>query len=508
MKDAFPLNTYFEEMKSISSNDLMRGLLGYGLFSNLLPPVFTASAFSNHVINNSPTYDNIGHDYVRYESIRNINVPRTIGLPLPFSYSKLCKRLQENWPKLVEHFKEYTSRNPYKVSKIHIRKMDDQECLFEMNYKGEDDETVDDAELLIGSKFVVNADISNCFPSIYTHSIPWALVGKSIAKTANSNKWFQKIDKATRNIKNQETNGILIGPHSSNLIAEIVLVVVDRALIKKGYKITRHIDDYTCFCKTNEEAQQFLIDLSKLLKEFELSLNHKKTIVSKLPIALSKHWVRKLSHYQFQRIKNEDDSEFLNSREVEAFLDSSIELMADENDNTAILNWAIKKISKERLSPSALKLFLDKIHHLVLIYPYLVRLLQEHVFDAFKVKPISIQPISENLISEGLRTRQYEMVSYGLFFALHNKFNLKLSNYLNGILESEDCIVMTMAFLHQLNAGRSVVRFHRKAIELESSNIEQYWIFVYEVLSAQELNGNYANLKNQGISFFKLRYLK
>jgi len=508
MKNAFPLNTYFEEMKSISSNDLMRGLLGHGLFSNVLPPVFTASAFYNHVINSNPTYDNSGHDYVRYESIRNINVPRAIGIPLPFPYSKLCKRLEENWPKLIEHFKKYTSKNPYKVSKIHIRKMDDKDCLFEMNYEGEDDETVDDADLLIGSKFLVNADISNCFPSIYTHSIPWALAGKLNAKAANSNKWFQKIDKATRNIKNQETNGILIGPHSSNLIAEIVLVVVDEALIKKDYKFIRHVDDYSCFCESYEKAQQFLIDLSKLLKEFELTLNHKKTRVSKLPIALSKHWVRKLSHYQFQRMKNDDNSEFLNNREVEAFLDSSIELMADENDNSAILNWAIKKISKERMSPNALKLFLDKIHHLVLIYPYLVRLLQEHVFDAFKVKPNHIQPISENLISEGLKSQQYEMVSYGIFFAIHNKFRLKLGGYLDEIIESQDCIALTMAYLHQLNAGRSVVRFQRKALELQTSDLEQFWIFIYEVLSAQDLSGDYRNLKNQNVTFFKTDYLK
>ena len=31
-------------------------------------------------------------------------------------------------------------------------------------------------------KYIVKTDIENCFPSMYTHSLPWALVGKGIAK--------------------------------------------------------------------------------------------------------------------------------------------------------------------------------------------------------------------------------------------------------------------------------------------------------------------------------------
>jgi len=499
------MSSYFEHIDEITSHEIFVGLLAHGLFSSVVPPAFSADEFTQYVIDNNPGYDNNGHDFVRYESIRNINVPRLVGIPLPFPYSKLCAKIKSNWSEIVDHFEKYTKDNPHKVSKIHIRKMKDKDHLFEMNYKGEEDDTTDDADLLIGARFLVSADISNCFPSIYTHSIPWALVGKPTAKTANRNTWFNKLDKSIRNIRNNETNGILIGPHAFNLIAEIVLVVVDRALTLKGYKFTRHIDDYTCFCKSHEEAEAFLLELSKQLKVFELSLNHKKTVVAKLPLALSKHWVRKLSHYRFKRHK-EDEVYVINKNEVEEYLDSAIELMASEKDNTAILNWAIKKISKENMSSETLKLFIDKIHHLVLIYPYLVRILQVSVFDAYGVTPAEIKKISLNLIKEGLRTDQYEMVSFGLFFAIQNRFKIALSDYLKEILDSNDCVLMTLAYLHQKRAGRSLSRFETKAKELRDSEIERFWLFVYEALPASELTGDYLHLKNHNVSFINSDY--
>ena len=47
-----------------------------------------------------------------------------------------------------------------------------------MNYSNWKQDPSPDEDMIIDKYCVVYADISNCFPSIYTHSIPWALVGK------------------------------------------------------------------------------------------------------------------------------------------------------------------------------------------------------------------------------------------------------------------------------------------------------------------------------------------
>jgi hypothetical protein len=81
------------------------------------------------------------------------------------------------------YFEDKTNNQSHKISRIHIRKLKNKKHLFEMNYKNflKDDLDIENV-LSIGSRYVVKADISNCFPSIYTHSIPWALVGKESAK--------------------------------------------------------------------------------------------------------------------------------------------------------------------------------------------------------------------------------------------------------------------------------------------------------------------------------------
>jgi predicted MPP superfamily phosphohydrolase len=73
-------------------------------------------------------------------------------------------------------------------------------------------------------------------------------------------------------------NSVLIGPHTSNIISEIVLIAIDYELDNKDYKYTRHVDDYSCFVETHEKTEQFLLDLSSELKKYELTLNHKKTV--------------------------------------------------------------------------------------------------------------------------------------------------------------------------------------------------------------------------------------
>ncbi len=260
---------------------------------------------------------------------------------------------------------------PYELTVV-----DEKKHLFEMSHKDFSEDDYPEPELLIGKQYLVKADISNCFPSIYTHAISWALVGKLHSKVNKNGNWFNDIDLYTRNLKSQETHGILIGPHASNLISEIILVVIDDELIRKGYQFVRNIDDYSCFTETNEKAEQFLIDLASELKNFNLSLNHKKTEISRLPLASTESWVRKLNN-----LNNIRDKVNLGFNDVRSYIDSVIDIMHKNNDNSAILNYAIKVISKKKLSSNALNYYLKTIHHLILIYPYLLYLIDDNVFN-------------------------------------------------------------------------------------------------------------------------------
>ena len=130
--------------------------------------------------------------------------------------------------------------------------------------------------------------------------LAWAIAGKEEAKrhTGDDSFWYNVLDKYTRGIKYGETNGLIIGPHVSNLLSELILVVVDSKLYEKGYKFIRHIDDYDCYVETREKADAFIYDLSDELRNFSLVLNRKKTRVLELPIGQDEGWVRRLNTFK------------------------------------------------------------------------------------------------------------------------------------------------------------------------------------------------------------------
>lgn len=272
------MKSYIEYLNEINEEEILEGLLAYGLFAEKIPPILSSKSFYDYYIKEGkPMYEKKGKDYIRYESMRNINIPRILSIPNPFVYANLCKCISCNWTTLQSFFEGLLKSHTHKVSRIHLRKMKDKNELFEMNYNHFNNDGDPCEDIIIKNKYKVEADISNCFPSIYSHSIAWAVLGKKRAKKEKGTEaWCNELDRCVRNIKNEETNGLLIGPHVSNLISEIILSSIDFKLWKKGYRYIRNIDDYTCYVNSYEKGESFLLDLSKELKEYELSLNHKK----------------------------------------------------------------------------------------------------------------------------------------------------------------------------------------------------------------------------------------
>src|SRR5260370_40427866 len=64
-----------------------------------------------------------------------------------------------------------------------------------------------------GSRYVLKADISRFYPTLYTHSIPWALHTKEVAKAKkkDSSLLGNLIDSATQATQHQQTLGIPVG---------------------------------------------------------------------------------------------------------------------------------------------------------------------------------------------------------------------------------------------------------------------------------------------------------
>lgn len=501
------LKKYADYMEDISCDVLYEKLLSVGMFSEKLPPVFDNKSFTLFCKNNNPKFNSKKlYDYVRYNTIRNINVPRQIGIPVPMAYEKLCGVLRDNWEEIKTHFHTQTDSHDYIISRLHIQLRKNKDTLFDMNYDDWRRGGSPKDDLCIGSRFVVKTDISTCFPSIYTHSIPWAAIGKSEAKNrlgerSNEISWFNAIDKACQTVKCRETHGLLIGPHASNLIAEIILGVVDNNLYNKNWRYVRCIDDYTCFVETKEKADSFIKDLVIELEKFDLSINHKKTKIEELPSAALEYWVRKLNGFNLLTPYGQ-----VNYKKASAYLDIAVELMKASDNNAAVLNYAIKVLSGEKLTNSARNYCWKMSMHFCLLYPYLISLMEKYVFEAFKVPKDKINIFINKAFKNGVSNRNYEEASYAIYFAIKFDLIIEAINCEN-IVSSNDCIYKLISFLYykKLKANDELKILREHALELKKNDSDMYrnWFFVYEVLSASNLNSDWVNLKRNGVSFLK-----
>ncbi|EOU2018398.1 RNA-directed DNA polymerase, partial [Clostridium perfringens] len=488
---------YVDFINEITKEKLYEGLLAHGLFSDKLPPFLSSEGFYKYCKVLGQSFQDKERQYIYYESMRNINFPRPLGIPNPMAYQRLCECLSENWDKIQKHFETTTKDKSYKVSRIHIRKLNNSGSLFEMNYDNWRSDGSPELDLLIGKRYIVKADISNCFPSIYTHSLPWALVGKATSKTnRNKSEWFNKIDHYVQNIKNGETHGLIIGPHTSNLLSEIILCSIDKKLNKWDY--IRNIDDFTCYVETYDKAQRFLVELSEQLREFDLVLNHKKTEIIELPVGAMEQWIHKLNSISLLLKDGK-----LDYSGAKIYLDLAIELMKSNKMNSAILNYAIKVLGSLELTSNAKKYCLKTIFHWVLIYPYLVPLLEENVFTVFSAEACQISDISQRIFNSGLENKNYEEVSYAIYFAIKYKFELK-NIKANNAIESEHCIykLLTYIYFKNLNDNKSIkiLKEHAKELNINEDDFNRNWLFVYEVLSVSYLKGDWKPMKKNNVT--------
>ena len=500
-------NRYSDYTDAISSVELYNRLLQYGLFSEKLPPIFDAQDYTNYCNKpGRPVFPQKWYSYASYESMRNNNTPRDIGIPTPMAHERICSCLRNNWPALQQHFRDKTASQSYIVSRAHIRKMSGTDSLFQMNYDNWKTDGSPKTDISFGMQYVVKADISKCFPSIYSHAIPWALVSKSVAKqNPNDNKlWYNQLDTEVRNSTNGETHGLLIGPHTSNLLSEIILCAIDESLQKKWHYV-RVIDDFTCYVNSKDEADRFLIDLNYALKEYGLSLNHKKTEISEMPIGMEEQWTHQI---QDRAVYFERFQPYVDYTEAQAFLDYCVELLKKNKDNAAILFYAIKVLQKHHLTPNAQQYVAKTVTSFALHFPYLVPLLDEYVYTPHKTNKSSISEYINKIYNKYSDMNYYEPMSYALYYA--TKYDTPIDQFdVDVITAKNDCILALCCLIYCRHFGlrKSLESLKKYAKLLKSSNMfDEFWLFTYECLTIGLVAGPWREMKNDNVSFLKPCY--
>ena len=152
-------------------------------------------------------------------------------------------------------------------------------------------------------KHYAKADYKSCFGSIYTHTYKWIIERNVIdSKNAKNSNLYITIDRILQNINGRSSNGLIVGPEFSRMIAELLLQQIDcevkmelKANNKENgvdYRIFRYVDDIFIFANSPEEVDLILKIISSNAQKYLLYLNELKLYKGQTPVVQNR-WISK-----------------------------------------------------------------------------------------------------------------------------------------------------------------------------------------------------------------------
>lgn len=314
--------------RALDKKKVYEWLVTRGFFPEayVLPPCFMVTkhpAYGKVYFTHTPkTFTPRVTEYQQVHFPKTDYTDRTFGVIDPELHSDLAYALASNWKTVLgaifhpdNKVCSYSfpvpldSKNPGSVGQLRSGRM-----IYEFIEMAENDI----AAIAHRFKFLIKSDVKNFYPSIYTHSIPWALHGKTfIRKPANRTNYSfvgNRLDKLFQNSNDGCTNGLPIGPAVSDIAAELVMSAVDRQLsasIPDEAVVVRFKDDYRILVRTESDGRTIVKALQAALKDYRLELNDEKTQFHSLPNGIFRDWVSQYhaanrapkAYYPFRRFK-------------------------------------------------------------------------------------------------------------------------------------------------------------------------------------------------------------
>ena len=266
---------------------------------------------------------------------------RPLELIHPALYVSLVNIIteQDHWNLIRGRFSRFGDNDRIKCLGLAVESMTDEKDKAELVNKWWQDVEQKSIELSLDYEFIIQTDIIDCFPAMYTHSIAWALHGKAFAKKNRNDKKMigNIIDNHIQDMRQGQTNGIPQGSVLMDLVGEMVLGYADTELTDKignegikEYQILRFRDDYRIFVTDRRDGEHILKCLTEVMIELGLKLNPAKTRISSEVIRSSVkddklNWMfRRQSDQNLEKrllIIHDHSMEYPNSGSLEAALD-------------------------------------------------------------------------------------------------------------------------------------------------------------------------------------------
>ncbi|MBW4330037.1 RNA-directed DNA polymerase [Stakelama sp. CBK3Z-3] len=327
----------------------LRKLLRRGYLPAELPPPFTSDDFAASAVSFAGKWDAVqirkywtapeAYSIPRYGDAR-----RKLALVNPVNQLYVSHIIAENW----RDIRARVARSKTSEFKPEFSTHSGGRAITGVDFDGVARRR---ARLLSTFGRYVKTDITRFYPSIYTHSIAWAILGKAHVKTNHHSMAFKShfanhLDKAVGAGQEGQTIGIPIGPDTSRIIAELIAVEVEE--IAKLHipdfenRAVRYVDDMLIGLDEHETSAAVLSGLSLALYEYQLELNADKTGTFGLGCPHTPEWIHFVRTFSLTtRASQQRD-------DLDSFFEHAI-FLADQNKRENALLFAVKRAASFNL---------------------------------------------------------------------------------------------------------------------------------------------------------------
>lgn len=485
--------------KNAAAKPKLVDLLGRGYLPEIIPPPFTTTSFASAVCSStgdsliSPWMDD-GHRWhkqisrpIPYTASKSKYSRRLFGIPNPYDFIYVANALCERW----DDISQFVATSKYS------RSLPSVDASGERSIRLASIDELDQHRhaTLSPHSHILKTDVARYFPSIYTHSIPWALHGKPAAKKDKSEKstavFGNSIDYFVRRGQDGQTIGIPIGPDTSRVIGEIIGAAIDAKLVPLVKNIVpagvRHVDDIYLGTNSREDAEEALSSLRSIMRDFELELNESKTDIVESHLLRKDPWVQRL-----------DDTAPKGKVGV-GVVDKVFTLAFEETRltrNEAPIKYALRLLDNLRVYDDASAwqvaefYLMQCVNHFPHSIDYSIMLLIKRYLDAGDIRKSDWQRIISNLSAQHSLLGNDNEVAWLLWGALSMKLQLdnRAAKQLSGNMNPV-CVLLLLDCEHRglLGAKLNAAAWD-KAVQEPSIWGDRWWLVRFESARNQWLS--------------------
>lgn len=324
-------------------------LLERGFLPETLPLAFTSAGFA--AVSDSLSHSDDREILQLWCESGSVNVARPGGLRRrmavvnPFKQRLLSHACATEWAGLQSHL----TKSRVSISKpapLVSNTPNDRGVRYFQNELPRGDRGASRSAMLGGTRYTLQADVSNFYGSVYTHAIDWALNTKAVAKQnarARTESPGGTLDKLVRNGQDGQTKGIPVGPDTSHLLSEILMCELDHSLQAACPQVEgraiRYVDDFEFAARSYAEAESVLQEWDAILTDFELSLNPLKTRIVEGAMPPEALWKIQLRQHPLR-----EESETKLANDLRSLFSLAMEASASA-PGTPALTYAIRRVT-------------------------------------------------------------------------------------------------------------------------------------------------------------------